>query len=166
MSNPATQAPNTTKRGALREVGQLLWAMLRQRCPRCRQGRMFRGLLATNDPCPVCGLIFQREEGSFLGAMYVSYVLSAVLTAVFYFTLAALLPGWNGVALASLAILPYLPFVPLVFRYSRVVWVYLDRVGEFSNDLAGPYEKYRLRELAEKKSTPPQENHCSRPPQE
>ena len=37
---------------------------------------MFRGVFAMNDPCPVCGLLFKREEGTFLGAMYVSYVLS------------------------------------------------------------------------------------------
>jgi uncharacterized protein (DUF983 family) len=128
-----------------------LWAIVRQRCPRCRQGRMFHGLFGMNDPCPVCGLIFQREEGSFLGAMYVSYVLSAVLLTASYFTLAALLPGWNGIAVASLALLPYLPFVPAVFRYSRTLWVHLDRAQDFTNDLAGPYEKYRLHELAKRK---------------
>jgi uncharacterized protein (DUF983 family) len=166
MSSPETPAPPSAKAGTMHELGLDLWAILRQRCPRCRQGRLFHGLLAMNDPCPVCGLIFQREEGSFLGAMYVSYVLSSVLTAVFYFTLAALLPGWNGIAIASLAVLPYLPFVPAVFRYSRVLWIYVDRAGEFSNDLAAPYEKYRLRELAEKNATPGEEIRCTRPPTE
>ena len=103
-----------------------------------------------NDPCPVCGLLFQREEGSFLGAMYVSYVLSAIITSVFYFALAALLPGWNGIAIASLAILPYLPFVLVVFRHPCALWIYVDRVGDFSNDLASPYEKQRLHDMAAK----------------
>lgn len=28
------------------------------------------------DNCPVCGLKFEREQGYFLGAMYVSYLVS------------------------------------------------------------------------------------------
>src|SRR5881227_2268837 len=106
-----------------------LWALLRLRCPRCHQGRMFRGPVTMNDPCPVCGLIFQREEGYFLGAMYVSYCLSAALLTASYFALAALLPTWNSIPLALLALVPYLPFTPAVFRYSRVIWVHIDRAA-------------------------------------
>jgi uncharacterized protein (DUF983 family) len=165
MANQQTTVRPTPTGGGAREFWRDLWTILRQRCPRCRKGRMFRGILTINDPCPVCGLLFQREEGSFLGAMYVSYALSAAITAVCYFALAALLPGWNGIALASLAILAYLPFVPAVFRYSRVLWVYYDRVGDYSDLLAGPYEKYRLWQLAKHKDDPPSgENHCTRPP--
>jgi uncharacterized protein (DUF983 family) len=127
------------------DVARYLWSAVRQRCPRCRKGKMFRGALTMNDPCPVCGLIFQREEGYFLGAMYVSYVLSSVLLTVFYFTLGALLPNVGTVLLPLLALVPYLPFVPLVFRYSRVFWVYLDRWMDPSGVCAGPYEKFRQR---------------------
>jgi uncharacterized protein (DUF983 family) len=69
-----------------------LWAVVRMRCPRCRRGRMFKGLLQMNDPCPVCGLIFEREEGYFLGAMYVSYVLGCAVVGAAYFLAAALWP--------------------------------------------------------------------------
>lgn len=136
------------KGGWVRAWSSAFLALLRQRCPRCRRGRMFHGLLAMYDPCPVCGLLFQREEGSFLGAMYVSYVLSSAITAVFYFAVAAVVPDWNGALTAGIAILLYLPFVPLVFRYSRTVWIHLDRANDFTAELAGPYEKARLRELA------------------
>lgn len=105
---------------------------------------MFRGAFAMNDPCPVCGLIFQREEGYFLGAMYVSYVLASVLLVPLYFVLAALLPGWNGIAVAALAMLPYLPLTPAVFRYSRIVWVYLDRAVDPTAINAGLFEKFRI----------------------
>jgi hypothetical protein len=115
---------------------------------------MFHGLLAMYDPCPVCGLLFQREEGSFLGAMYVSYVLSSAITAVLYFAVAATLTDWNGALTAGIAILLYLPFVPPVFRYSRTVWIHLDRANDFTAELAGPYEKARLRELAARPDAP------------
>src|SRR5438552_16178561 len=107
----------------MRRFWQAFWAMVRQRCPRCQRGRMFRGSFTMNDPCPVCGLVFQREEGYFLGAMYVSYILSAVLLITFYLVAAALFPGWNTLVLALLALVPYLPLMPAVFRYSRLIWV-------------------------------------------
>ena len=133
------------------DVASYLGSALRQRCPRCRKGKMFRGLWTMNDPCPVCGLIFQREEGYFLGAMYVSYLLSSVLLAAFYFMLAALLPDLGTLTLPLLALVPYLPFVPAVFRYSRIFWVYLDRWMDPTGICAGPYEKFRQRCLAERR---------------
>ena len=135
--------------GRRRGFWQLMWAMVRARCPRCREGRMFRGSLTMNDPCPVCGLIFQREEGYFLGAMYFSYVLASVILTVFYFVLAALLPDMNGAALVLVALIPFLPLVPAVFRHSRVLWVYFERAGSPLDDSAGAYEKLRLRQQQE-----------------
>ena len=144
--------------GAKRGLRGWLWAVLRQRCPRCRTGRMFRGLLTMNDPCPVCGLLFQREEGYFLGAMYVSYALSTALLVPLYFAAAALLPGWGGPAVALTALVCYLPFIPAVFRYSRVLWVHLDRAADPDESSAGPYEKLRLKRLAEQQPDRRQED--------
>jgi uncharacterized protein (DUF983 family) len=107
--------------------GSRLWAILRQRCPRCRQGRVFRGVLEMNPACPVCELTFEREPGYFLGAMYVSYTLSMVLLGLLTWVLYLLLPSWDLGVLVLLACVAYLPIVPLVFRYSRVVWIHFDR---------------------------------------
>lgn len=85
-----------------------------------------RGWLSMYESCPVCGLKFDREQGYFLGAMYVSYGLSIppVLALVFAFWRLA---GWAfGAALAG-ATVAYLPCVPLVVRFSRVIWIYIDR---------------------------------------
>ncbi len=73
-----------------------LRAILRQRCPVCCQGAMFRGRFAMNPTCPVCGHRFEREPGFFQGAMYVSY----------------------GLGTAYLGV--------LVFRYSRVIRAHLN----------------------------------------
>jgi uncharacterized protein (DUF983 family) len=137
------QKPSGSSAGMLRRWFALLRALVRQRCPRCREGRMFRGTFAMNDPCPVCGLIFQREEGYFLGAMYVSYVLSSALLLPFYFLIAEFFPNWNGILIATVAMLPFLPLSPAVFRYSRVLWIYLDRTVDPTDINAGPYEKFR-----------------------
>jgi uncharacterized protein (DUF983 family) len=103
------------------------WAILRQLCPRCRKGKIFRGQFAMNERCPVCDLRFEREQGYFLGALYISYPLSILFLGSFYLIAMALLPGWEAMWLVPVAIVPYLPFMPAVFRYSRVLWIYLDR---------------------------------------
>src|SRR5262245_61660205 len=89
--------------GAMPRAAEVMWAMLRQRCPRWHRGRMFHGSFAMNDPCPECGLLFQREEGYFLGAMYVSYGLSVVLIGAAYLAVTSILPdaGPSAVLLLS-----------------------------------------------------------------
>jgi uncharacterized protein (DUF983 family) len=105
----------------------VLRALLGQRCPRCREGRLFHGTIRMNDPCPVCGLRFEREPGYFLGAMYFSYFLAVGFLVAAYFTVSLLLPSWTSEAWAALAIVAFVPFVPIAFRYSRVLWIYYDR---------------------------------------
>ena len=103
-----------------------LRAMLRQRCPRCGRGPIFRSLLRMNDDCPLCDLHFEREPGYFLGAMYFSYFMTClVLSAVFWGAYALLEwpVGWS----AALAVAVLMPLVPMIFRYSRVIWIYFDR---------------------------------------
>jgi uncharacterized protein (DUF983 family) len=100
--------------------------MLRGLCPRCRQGRIFRGQLAMNEACPVCGLRFGREAGYYTGSMYISYMLSALLLGGLTL-LVWLITRWPVEwALAGAGVV-FLLFVPAVFRYSRVVWIHFDR---------------------------------------
>lgn len=111
----------------MRAVGRRIRAILLQRCPRCLEGKVFRGRFEMNDPCPVCGLTFEREPGYFFGAMYVSYLLAVVFLTTFYFIGEMLLPEWNSLVIALLAVIPYLPLMPAVFRYSRTIWMHFDR---------------------------------------
>lgn len=120
-----------------------LWAMLRLRCPRCFRGRVFRTLVGMNDPCPVCGQILQREEGYFLGAMYISYTLGCGIVAAAYFATVALWPDANPLLVCLAIFAGYLPLMPLLFRYSRVIWLHLDYLVCASDTAATSYEKMR-----------------------
>jgi uncharacterized protein (DUF983 family) len=105
-------------------------AIARQLCPRCRVGRIFQSSLLTwfpkmHERCPACGLKFEREQGYFLGAMYISYGL-ALITIVF---LSCVL--WLGVGLSMekaviAAVLVFLPLAPPVAYFARVLWLHLD----------------------------------------
>ncbi|HKW77549.1 MAG TPA: DUF983 domain-containing protein [Candidatus Limnocylindria bacterium] len=99
-------------------------AVLRLRCPRCREGAIWRAFLTMNERCPVCGLVFEREPGYFTGAMVVSY---AIAVPTFGLIVIALMLGGLDAAIALLvgAVL-YLALAPFIFRYSRAVWMHFD----------------------------------------
>jgi uncharacterized protein (DUF983 family) len=105
--------------------------ILRQRCPRCRTGSIFRysifrGFPKMHDRCPVCDLRFDREPGYFLGAMYVSYGLGVVIVAL----IAALLwsiTGWWITKDTIWAVVLFLPLAPTITLFARVLWIYLDQ---------------------------------------
>ena len=103
-------------------------AMLRQRCPRCLMGRVFRGILDMNERCPQCGYRFGRESGYFTGAMYASTLISLPVV----FAIFLILWAFSSKTLLAVEVLVlvtavlYIPLVPLVWRYSRVMWMYFD----------------------------------------
>ena len=104
-----------------------LWAILRQRCPVCLEGKMYAGVLRMHERCPACGHVFMREPGFFQGAMYVSYGMGLGLFLALALLASAMLGPRIGLVPALLiATLVYLPSVPLLFRYSRVIWAHIN----------------------------------------
>lgn len=101
-------------------------ALLRGLCPRCRDGKVFRGVVAMNRRCPQCCLHFEREPGYFLGAMYFSYGFAVVIVTVMFWLVSLLLPRASFETVLVAAAILFLPFVPVVFRYSRIVWLHFD----------------------------------------
>jgi uncharacterized protein (DUF983 family) len=110
-------------------------ATLGCRCPRCREGRLFRGNISVsmkkniemNKDCPVCGQPTEIEVGFYYGTSYVSYAMSVALSVAslvawwliiglstndnrFFFWL-----GFNSVLLLVLQ--------PWLMRVSRSIWI-------------------------------------------
>jgi len=81
-----------------------------------------------HEACPVCGLVFEREPGFFVGAMYVSYALAIPVYLALAGVLRLVLRSWSDTAILALALPLFIPFAPLLFRYSRVIWMHLDAV--------------------------------------
>jgi uncharacterized protein (DUF983 family) len=113
-------------------------AILRQRCPRCREGRIFAGSTKMNEACPACGLVFSREPGYFLGAMYISYGMAIGVMGLFMLIGHLLWPDLDLGLVVLLAAAVFVPFVPLVFRYSRVLWIHFDRWAWPERDSSKP----------------------------
>jgi len=108
-----------------------LRGVMSQLCPRCRTGKIFRasifrGLSRMHERCDVCGLKFEREEGYFLGAMYISYGVALTMITVFALLWWAIM-RWPLEKNVIWAIVVFVPFAPIVSRLSRVLWIYFDR---------------------------------------
>lgn len=108
----------TVTRGAILQRG------LTHRCPNCGAPTLFvAGSLFTIAPaCADCGLKFERDEGSFLGAMSLNYgvTVCGFMVPVLVAYLAGLLAGRPAVILAGLGAVG---FPILFYRSSRSWWL-------------------------------------------
>lgn len=108
-------------------LGKHLWAIWQKKCPRCLQGAIYVRGNQMNPRCPVCGLVMEREQGYFLGAMYVSYTLATLFLGLAMLVVHFIVPEWDLGVAVLLAGVVFIPFVPAVTRYSRIIWIHFDR---------------------------------------
>jgi uncharacterized protein (DUF983 family) len=108
----------------------LLTAIGQGRCPRCREGYIFKYPLShfrkfseMNTSCSACEASFEPEPGFYFGAMYVSYGftigLFILIWAVLHFFFDP--PDWVYVLFITAAAAV---FMPISFRYSRILFLY------------------------------------------
>ena len=105
--------------------GAVLSRALRLRCPRCGHGRLYDGWLSMQERCPACGLVYEREQGYFVGAMYVNYALTAGLGLGGVILLDQLV----GLSLTQQLLLavPVMLLAPILFfRHARSFWLGLE----------------------------------------
>ena len=105
------------------------------RCPRCREGKLFKYPLSAslkknldmNVACPVCGQPTEIEVGFYYGTSYVSYVLTIALS------VASLIAWWLfiGLSVNDNRFFYWLAFnavflillQPWLMRLSRSIWI-------------------------------------------
>ena len=101
-----------------------LKGMLLQRCPCCCSGAMFSGLFRMHRKCGQCGLDLEPEPGYYIGALYMNYFLGLLFLSP--------MVGWmiwrdySAHAIGAASVLGLVVMAPLVFRYARVLWIYMD----------------------------------------
>ena len=104
------------------------------RCPRCGVGRLFVKPFKMNDNCAHCGLKFEREQGYFIGAIYINYAATVGIAVPGFF----LLDAFIGITInQQLAIwVPFAVVFPLLFfHHSRSLWLVLDHFFNPSKQL-------------------------------
>lgn len=112
-----------------------LWTVLTNRCPRCREGKIFekanaydlKNFMKMNEKCPVCGQLTEIEVGFYYGTSYVSYALTVAYSVATFVAWLVLL----GFSLYDNSIIYWLIFngitllllQPLFMRLSRSLWL-------------------------------------------
>ncbi len=87
---------------------------------------IFRGFPKMCQRCSVCDLKFQREEGYFLGAMYISFGLALAIIALIAALLWAITGWWINKDVIWAVVL-FVPLAPTISLLARVLWIYLDQ---------------------------------------
>jgi uncharacterized protein (DUF983 family) len=98
---------------------------VRLRCPRCGQGRLFRGLFQMNESCSACGASFKREQGFYLGSIYINYGATVIGTGALY-ALLVLGIGWSHKAALAACLVAAVVFPIWFFRWARSLLLALD----------------------------------------
>lgn len=117
-------------------------AVLQGKCPQCREGDLFthnaynlKNFMKTHKHCEVCDVRFEREPRFFDGAMYISYGLSVGLFLVSAFIIYSLYhPVSENVYLIAIISEVFLLY-PLMFRYSRIFYLYIFGGLKFKTEL-------------------------------
>ena len=106
----------------MRRFKKLMLRGLLLRCPACGHATLVRGILRVHDRCRVCGLPFEHDEGFFLGALVLNYMVTfllGILPAIVLTATGVLSIFWGIVLAAVLSVL-----LPVVFYWhAKSLWM-------------------------------------------
>ena len=119
------------KQSTIRKKSKLL-SVIRQKCPRCREGNLFttqnpysfKEGTRMHDSCPVCNQDFKIEPGFYIGALWTSFPIVIFIMAL----LSVLLLAWFKLSLNYFfVILTVSLFLlqPIITRLGRTIWIYI-----------------------------------------
>jgi uncharacterized protein (DUF983 family) len=103
----------------------MLGSGLRLKCPRCGTGSLYEKPFRMRLNCNCCDLKFEREQGYFVGAIYINYA-ATVAIAVPGFFLLDVFTSMNINQQLALWV-PFAVVFPLMFfHHSRSLWLVFD----------------------------------------
>ena len=117
-SSPGPNCPSPSRLAAIARGARL-------RCPACGRGPLFRGWFAMHEACQAFGASFRREQGFYLGSIYINYGVTVIATGALYAILIMAFGTSHETALvACLVVAVALPV--LFFRHARSFLLVLD----------------------------------------
>lgn len=107
------------------KLRRIIRCSFKLRCPECGEGKLYEKRFRMFPVCTVCGLKFEREQGYFIGAMYINYGATVFIAFPGYFALGLIthIPFFINFGIWTLvsAIFPI-----FFYRYSRSLWLNID----------------------------------------
>jgi uncharacterized protein (DUF983 family) len=108
-------------------AGRILLRGVGLKCPDCGQASIYRSLFKMKHHCSFCGLVFEREQGYFVGAIYINVVVTETLLLVTFLIYLLIVPASDQtifMTLYGMAIAIPLAF----FHHSRSLWLSIDHI--------------------------------------
>ncbi len=96
---------------------------MRRRCPMCGAGSLFTHWFRICEHCPRCGMRFEREEGTFVGGMFINIALTEIALALFIvvgFALTLPDPPVGPMVVGAVFISILVP--TLGYPFSKTIW--------------------------------------------
>jgi uncharacterized protein (DUF983 family) len=106
----------------------LLWC-LSLRCPACGGTRIFEHLFKVKERCDVCGVVFKREEGFFVGAIMVAVVTTELVIVLAYFVSLPIVASHYQLVIGVLFVMALL-FPIAFYHHSWSIWLSFDHFVE------------------------------------
>src|SRR5207245_11368821 len=127
------------ERSSLRGIPSAIsgWTLIRRalalRCPRCGRGPIFDSRFRMNPNCSVCGAVFRKSAGEWLGPVVVDYMV-ATASALIAWALSGLL-GASAILTGVSAGFAALVITVSLSRWSQSFWTLLLYI---SGDISEP----------------------------
>jgi uncharacterized protein (DUF983 family) len=109
------------------EAKQVLIRGFKLKCPACGQDSLYQSTFKIKERCASCGLVYGREQGYFVGAIYINVMATEGLILFVYLFLFFAFPLMGDAVYVVLLILAVT--LPLIFfRLSRSLWLSIDHI--------------------------------------
>lgn len=95
------------------------------KCPACGLGQLYQSFFKMRRECYYCGLVFAREQGYFVGAIYLN--VAATESFIFITYLAFILAHRTADQITYTVLFALALLLPVIFnRHARSLWLSLD----------------------------------------
>ncbi len=108
-----------------RRLSVLLARASTRRCPYCGARGIFTNYWALHDRCPRCGVVFEREDGYFLGA-YAINLIAAESLGFGGILILLIRTELSTLALQLIAVVVAIGLPVLAYPFTRSLWMALD----------------------------------------
>jgi uncharacterized protein (DUF983 family) len=98
---------------------------LRLKCPACGEGKLYTSPFKMLAACEWCGMVFAREQGYFIGAIYVNVMATESLIFFAYLLSLTVLRIRDSILYPTLFVLA-LALPILFYHHARSIWLSFD----------------------------------------
>ena len=111
------------------KIGPTIWRSLKLRCPHCDRSSIVARPFNLKHRCDVCGVIFKREEGFFVGAIMANVVATEFFIVMIYLA-CIMLTNLNERVLLTILFVAGIAFPLAFYHHAWALWLALDHLIE------------------------------------